>query len=91
MLMIDLQFFAEKNISKQRSASLKKGIRSYKEVIALHKDKIANPEKYFPGWDEIDPREQAGTLRHWQKEIKNAKQSMDDRIAELRRRGEYDE
>lgn len=88
--MMNLQLFAEKNIPKQSSASLKKGIRSYQNVIDTHNAKIANPEKFYPEWNTLDPIEQAGSIRHWNKEIRNAQQSMNDRIEELKKRGDYD-
>ncbi len=89
-LEIKLQLFAEKNILKQSSTSLKKGIRSYKEQINLHNQKIASPEKYDIDWNEKDARAQAGLIKHWKKEIKTAQKSIDDRIDELRKRGDYD-
>lgn len=86
---IDLQFFAEKDIEKQKSSSLKKAIKSYKSNIAEHNDKINNPKKYIDDWDEKDVREQNGLKKHWQKEINNFNQSINDRIDELKKRGDY--
>lgn len=40
----NLQKFAEEGIAHQRSGSLKKGIKSYLKVIAVHEAKIKNPE-----------------------------------------------
>ena len=36
---------------------IEKGINSYEKQIAMHKDKIANPNKYYPDWDKLDPRQ----------------------------------
>ncbi|MGN1112419.1 MAG: hypothetical protein ACI4RP_04365 [Acutalibacteraceae bacterium] len=88
---MNIQLFAEKDIYKQTSESLKRGIRSYKNVINLHNDKISNPEKYCSDWYEKDNRERVGLIKHWKKEIRNAQNSIDDRIAELKNRGDYDE
>lgn len=86
-----LQFFAEKDIAKQKSSSLKKGLAKYKEQIADHQKKIDHPEDYVEDWASKDVRYQNGLKKHWQKEIKTFQQSIDDRVAELKRRGDYDE
>jgi SPP1 gp7 family putative phage head morphogenesis protein len=88
---IDIQFFAEKDIANQESGSLKRAMRKYLEKISLHQDKINNPEKYVEGWENKDVREQNGLIKHWQKEIRNFQTSIDDRIVELKKRGDYDE
>ena len=88
ILKMNLQLFAEKDIPKQESASLKKGIAKYKKRIAEHKQKLARPQDFVPNWDAKDEREQNGLKRHWQKEIKNFQQSIDDRTDELRKRGD---
>jgi hypothetical protein len=88
---ISTQFFAESDIKKQNSNSLKRAMRKYKDKIALHQDKIDNPQKYVADWDAKDIREQNGLKKHWQKEINNFQASIDDRIAELKKRGDNDE
>lgn len=88
---IGLQFFAESDIKNQESNSLKRAIRKYETRIASHQQKINNPSKYVEGWDDKDVREQRGLIKHWQKEIKNFQTSIDDRIVELKVRGDYDE
>jgi hypothetical protein len=55
---ISTQFFAESDIKKQNSNSLKRAMRKYKDKIALHQDKIDNPQKYVADWDAKDIREQ---------------------------------
>ena len=89
--IIYLQFFSESDIKKQESGSLKRAIRKYQKRIAEHQSKIGNPEKYVEGWSKKDDREKKGLIRHWQKEIKNLQTSIDDRIVELKNRGDYDE
>ena len=91
IISLNLQAFAEKDLSRQKTLSLKKGLASFKEQIVTHRNKIARPWDYIPGWDEMDERMKAGLKRHWEKEISNFQQSVESRIAELKRRGEYDE
>lgn len=49
---------------------IQKSIKSYEKLIELHKDKIANPSKYCPGWDAMDPRRQNALInKRWPAEI----------------------
>lgn len=91
MLKIDLQFFAEKDIKNQESRSLKRAIRKYQARIEDHEAKIKNPKEIYPEWGTYDRRYQEGLKRHWNKEIRNFRQSIQDRIDELKERGDYDE
>lgn len=91
ILKMNLQFFAEKDIKNQESGSLKRAIRKYQSRIGEHEAKISNPSKFYPEWDSYDIRYQEGLKRHWNKEIRNFKQSIQDRIDELKSRGDYDE
>lgn len=91
IIKMNLQMFAEKDLANQKTLSLMKGIASFQEQIREHERKIANPKAYVPDWDNMDERAKQGLLRHWNKEIKNFRESVDNRIAELKRRGEYDE
>ena len=88
---MNLQFFAEKDIEKQNSSSLKRAIRKYRAQIEEHQAKLDDPLKFFPEWNNFDSRYQEGLKRHWNKEIRNFKQSIQDRIDELKKRGDYDE
>ncbi len=83
-----MQLFSEKDLSKQKTNSLKKGIKNFKKRISEHEDKINNPEKYISNWHKLDEREKAGLIKHWQKEIDNFNKSIQNRIDELKRRGE---
>lgn len=87
----NLQLFAEQDLKKQSTASLKKVIASFREQILEHERKISNPKKVVPDWEKEDPRKQSGLIRHWKKEIPNFKESIDNRLAELKARGEKDE
>ena len=91
IIKMNLQFFAEKDIGNQSSNSLKRAIRKYRANILEHESKIKNPEKYISDWNIKDIREKNGLIKHWTKEIRNFNQSIDDRIEELKKRGDYDE
>ena len=88
---MNLQLFAEKDIKNQTSNSLKRAIRKYRLRIKEHEEKITSPNEKYPNWDTYDVRRQEGLKRHWSKEIRNFKQSIQDRIDELKERGDYDE
>ncbi len=88
---IGIQFFATSDLKNQSSKSLKKGIRSFKKQIALHKEKGKNPAKYASGWESMDQREQEGMLKHWGKEIVVFQNSIQERITLLKERGDWDE
>ena len=88
---INIQFFAEKDIQNQESISLRRALRKYERGIALHMDKIGNPQKYIADWESRDIRARDGMIKHWEKEINNFQRSIEDRISELKRRGDYDE
>ena len=87
-LLNNIQFFAEKDLAKQSSASLKKGIRSLEERIADHKQKIESPETFTEQWETMDERVKKGLLRHWKKEIEDFQEAVDNRIEELKKRGD---
>ncbi len=81
----------ESDLAKQSATSIKRGMRSLQKEIELHKSKIANPPKYIPEWDTYPERRKNGLIKHWNKEIVNLHNSIENRIAELKERGEYDE
>lgn len=90
-LPLDLQLFAEKDITRQESNSLKRGIRSYKKRILEHEKYISNPAAHADDWDKLGQKERDGLIKHWKKEIRNFKQAIQDRVDELKERGDYDE
>lgn len=90
-LSVDLQFFAEKDIEKQESNSLKRAIRNYEKQIKQHKEYINNPYEHCPEWDSFDERKKNGLIRHWKKEISNFEESVANRVDELKKRGDYNE
>lgn len=87
---MNLQFFAESDMYNQESGSLKRAIRKYEKRLHEHEAYISEPEKHCPDWNEKSVEEQEGLKRHWQKEIRNFNQSINDRIDELKKRGDYD-
>ncbi|MBQ7199273.1 MAG: hypothetical protein IJS29_08435 [Selenomonadaceae bacterium] len=87
-MSIDLQLFAEKSLKTQTPNFLRKGIRSLEKHIEKHRAKIENPKEFYPNWDLLDEREKIGNMRHWNKEILAAEESIKNRIKELESRGE---
>lgn len=62
-LEMSLQFFAEKDIQRQSSASLKRGIRKLSKQINIHETKISDPISYIIGkrkFETLDPRSMKG-------------------------------
>ena len=90
-LRISMQFFAEKDIENQESGSLRRAMRKYKKRIEEHKEYISNPKSHCPNWNELSDNQKSGLIRHWEKEIRNFEESIQNRIDELKKRGEYDE
>ena len=88
-MRFDLQLFAEDAIEHQTPNQLRKGIRSLRKKIDLHLNKIAAPAEHCNDWHLRDQRAQAGLIRHWQKEISDAEQSIQNRVDELTKRGEH--
>lgn len=89
-MKINLQFFAE-DLSKQNSQSLSKGIKSLNKRIKEHEDKVANPHAYMKNWDKACEQEKIGTVDAWRREIERYKKQVNDRIDELKKRGDYNE
>lgn len=90
-LKMKLQFFAEEDIYRQESGSLKRAIRKYEKRVREHEDYLREPKKHCADWDEKSIEEQDGLRRHWNKEIRNFKRAIKDREDELKKRGDYDD
>lgn len=88
---ISMQFFAEKDIENQESGSLRRAMRKYEKRIEEHKEYISNPKSHCPNWDSLSDNQKSGLIRHWEKEIRNFEESIQNRVDELKERGEYDE
>ena len=93
IMKIDLQMFAEKDLINQDSTTLKRSIRKFEKRIEEHERKISDPYSFYPDFDiEYDTEEKrARCKKHWEKEIRNFRESIENRIAELKKRGDYDE
>ena len=91
LLKMDMQFFTEKDIKNQNSNSLKRSMRKFRDNIALHQDKIDNPQKYIPDWDALPDFRKAGAIKWWKREIRNYTNSYNERVDELKKRGDYDD
>mgnify|MGYP002232949336 FL=1 len=88
-LKMNLQLFAESDIKNQESGSLKRAIRKYEKRIKEHEEYLENPKAHCSDWDDKMTCEQEGLKRHWKKEIRNFNQAIQDRIDELKERGDY--
>ena len=88
-LKMNLQLFAESDIKNQESGSLKRAIRKYEKRIKEHEEYLENPKAHCSDWDDKMTCEQEGLKRHWKKEIRNFNQAIQDRIGELKERGDY--
>ncbi|NMD37779.1 MAG: hypothetical protein GYA87_03750 [Christensenellaceae bacterium] len=89
MLKANLQFFARKpavDLAKQNNKQLLKGIKSNLKNIKVHEEKISNPMKYYPNWNELSSKVKQGHIKHWKKEIANFKQSIHDSTNIIKRR-----
>ncbi|MEZ4736343.1 MAG: hypothetical protein R3E79_55360 [Caldilineaceae bacterium] len=70
------------------SQQLQKGVRSLEAQIAEHYDKIANPRKYIPEWDDLDPRQQKHLVEtKWLKDIERQQEQKDILQGILNERG----
>lgn len=87
-MKFDLQWFAEDALKNQTPNQIRKGIRSLNKEIKLHLEKIDNPEKSCVDWNSRNERAKKGLIRHWKKEIEDMKKSIQNRIEELKKRGE---
>ena len=89
---INLQLFAEQDLEKQSSASIRKGITNLKQKYELHVDKVAHPEMYDPDFATYTKEHQEGLVHHWEKEMNQFQKSIERRRNVLKERGEeYDD
>lgn len=89
-LKMELQLFAESDIKNQESGSLKRAIRKFEKRIQEHEGYLRDPEAHCRDWNNKMICEQEGLKRHWKKEIRNFNQAIQDRVDELKERGDYD-
>lgn len=87
-IKLDLQFFAEKGLDKQKDHQLIKGIKSHKERIAEHKKYLDDPSiKWGELWDTFSDARKQREIKHWSDEIRIFKNNIKNREDELRKRG----
>lgn len=85
-LRTNIQFFAEKGLTNQTVPQLRSGIRSFQSRIEEHKEYIRNPKNHVPNWDSLSEAEKRGNIKHWNKEIRNFEESIQNRLNEIERR-----
>lgn len=85
-LRTNIQFFAEKGLTNQTVPQLRSGIRSFQSRIEEHKEYIRNPKNHVPNWDLLSEAEKRGNIKHWNKEIRNFEESIQNRLNEIERR-----
>lgn len=86
-MKVGLQFFATPDFTKYHDAALRKTVRSLEAQVAKHRAKLKSPAKFYPQWDTLDPREQQGSMRHWEKEIRTFTEQIQAARTEAERRG----
>ena len=91
MVNIPLDFFSESKLYEDASESLRKGIRSIKKNLELHRLKIKHPEKYSKDWDSLSESLKEKRIEYWKKEINEKIEAIQRRKNILRERGEDDE
>ena len=86
ILIINKQYFANKNIPRMSTGELERSIASWKRNIELHEDMLREPGKYYPDWSSFDVRYQEGLKRHWRHEIGTFANDIADAEEELKKR-----
>lgn len=76
---------------RQESSSLKRAIRKYEKRITEHEEYINNPKIHVDNWDSLTQVRKDGLKKHWQKEVRNFNQAIQDRVNELKKRGDYND
>jgi len=67
-----------KMYSKRTVKEVEKGIRSYQKQIELHENKIKNPERFIPEWNDLDPRQREALVsKKWNEDIKRLKEQKE--------------
>lgn len=86
-IRMDLQLFAKgPRFDRQSKKQREKSVRSFEKNIDLHKDKIANPEKYVQEWGKWSERRKQGQLDFWEKEVARYQTQMEQALNPKRRR-----
>lgn len=91
LLKLDLQYFAERDLQRQNSNSIKRSIRKLSKRREEHKTYLVDPYEHAPDWDNLSEKEKQGLRKHWNKEIRNFTQQIEERKRILKERGDYEE
>lgn len=91
LLKLDLQYFAEKDLQRQNSNSIKRSIRNLSKRMAEHKVYLVDPYEHAPDWDDFPEERKQGLKKHWNKEIRLFEQQIEERKRILKERGDYEE
>jgi hypothetical protein len=66
-----------RSYSSKSVAELDRGIRSIEKQIALHEDKIRNPNKHVPNFVKLDPRQQKALVeKTWPSDIQRQQEQL---------------
>lgn len=68
---------ALKSSRAQSDKSLNKSIRSFEKQVAEHVEKIMNPEKFIPNWEQVDERKKPGIIKDWTSHMEKNKKNLD--------------
>ncbi len=66
-----------KNYLNRPVQEIEDAVKSYEKNVEIHREKIANPETFAPGWGNRSKEEQEGLLRKWQKDLTRNQQQGD--------------
>lgn len=67
-----------KNYEQRPDKELEKGVRKYQRRIEEHYDKIADPEKHFPNWENFHPNRKKDLVNnHWPNDVKRLKEQKE--------------
>ena len=92
LVKISLDFFAEKDLEKQKPSQIRKGIKSLQKSISIHEYKLSHPQEFHQDWGEKSEERREKALFVWRKEIFFRKREIQDRIDKLKEMGEtYEE
>jgi len=76
------------NYRNRPSSEVRRAINGYEKQVAIHQDKIANPEKYVSNWNQLSPERQQFYIQGWYDDIARNKDLADVMRSILIERGE---
>jgi len=67
-----------KNYEKRTDRELQKGIRSIQKQIIEHQDKIVNPQKHYPEWENVRPEKREHLVNEkWNEDIQRQREQKE--------------